>query len=302
MGGGSVAARSVALTVLALLVSTGWGTAAARTLDPGTVCIGVDADVSCEAAAASGTGDARARYVAISGAGDARTCHKFFHVDFRDPCGVALSLTGNSTGMYPISVSGACREEPGDPSRPCFAVAAAGDSSAFWLAASGSGNASCNADVCLAVTGTGNATGQYPVSLRGECRFNPNNDWEPCFEASIESAEGHYVASSVLGSADAEFVAVSGMGDASGGTVSASGTGDAGEHTPTVAISGTGNARGFVAVSGTGDAAGSWAVSGTGEAHGSTILTFSGCETARFFGVDEACFDPELPDEEESPG
>lgn len=140
---------------------------AADVEDPtGTACASVRDDARCDGVAASGTGAARG-FVAVSGGGPATGY-------------LAVSGTGDTRGIHAVSLAG-------DAHGIFSAASLTGDAQALVLSASGTGNASCRggilaihctawsatgdarctAPTCLAVSGTGHASGCVAASGTG---------------------------------------------------------------------------------------------------------------------------------------
>lgn len=276
--------------VLSLLAILGLaGAAHGDEVEAGGACASVEESADCRYVAFSATGNADARYGAVSGTGDAHTCWKTFLIDFREPCGPAVSLTGHASGRLAWSASGRCEGDPDDGSEECQDVSATEDSYGHWAGASGTGDAACQGVVCVALAPSANATGAIPVSLLGRCRHNPHDDYEPCVDvAGTDDTEGHYASASGTGHSGSEWVAVSGTGNVGEGFLVATGTGDAPHSFNWIAVTGTGDAHGLAAVSLTGNTTGLWTVSGTGHSDGKAI-SVSGCDTVRYLGSDAAC-------------
>lgn len=173
---------------------------------------------------------------------------------------IAASGTGEASGIYAASGTG---QTDGDE-----------------LAASGTGDATCEDSGCQAASLGGDADARA-AAVSGLGSASCSQTLCPAL-APLGHAEGG--------------LALTSTGDASGGTVAVSATGDT--DSVGVEVTGTGEADGLVAVSATGDAEGCAAVSATGSAEAECVVRgvpaeVSGCDTIRdATGTDAVCLSP----------
>ncbi len=152
---------TVILTAIAFVATSLTGTVVAEEVNIGAACVNATGDADCWGAAVSTMGDASG-FLAVSATGNATAGY------------AAITGTGNATGHLPISITGHCRYNVLEPSRPCYGVSATDDTNGYYLAASLTGNASGD---LMAVSGTGYAhSAKLAVSANqaGNCTPHPH--------------------------------------------------------------------------------------------------------------------------------
>lgn len=137
---------------------------------------------------------------------------------------IALTTVGLGSALATVASAG-----------PTDCVGVEDDAKCNFVAVSLTGDADCHGErwtggtvrmslQCLAVSGTGTASGGNPVSPTGNCDNRYTAQPRPCFAARTEGdATGYYLAATPDGDAKARCLAVSGTGDARGGCASLSG-------------------------------------------------------------------------------
>lgn len=236
----TLAGRAWLVALVALLVAMPSGLAQEITDPTGQACVAGEEDAECRSLAVSATGNATCRpfiaaCLAASGTGDARACEFL--------C-AAVAPVGNATADHPVSVTGECRDDPGQTYRACLAASLEEEARGHYAALSGTGDADCRRKECaaasltgdasgnrLALTGTGDATASVPLSLTGGCREHATEADEPCFDVAMsDDAAGYHAGVSATGDASG-CVAASGQGAAESGCHELFEVGDA-ECTP----------------------------------------------------------------------
>lgn len=166
------------LTVIAAVVLTVIIAAVAiaeQVEDPtGAACANATGDAECRAVALSGTGDAAGYFAAASATGNATGFTAVSGTENASGAFVAASATGNATAPLPMSAAGQCRQTDDWAYRSCMDATYEEDAQAYWIAASGTGNAegfyagasgTADARGCIALSGTGSANSDCSPSL-----------------------------------------------------------------------------------------------------------------------------------------